>query len=76
MDRIAQQRRIAHLHAARNHEQNSEFHRGVEQFFASIGDDAAVWSARRAAEREQQYAERERHHLQRLEHSTVGWSAR
>ena len=67
VDGVAQRRRIAHLQAARRHEQCSEFHRGVEQFFASIGDDTEVRNARRAADRESTYADRERYHVQRLE---------
>jgi hypothetical protein len=70
IDRVAQQRRAAHLQAAWSHERSLEFHRGVEQFFASLGDDAAVDWARHRAENEQRQAERERHHLRCLERST------
>ena len=66
MDLIEQRRRLAHVQAARSHEQTSEFYRGVEQFFATVGDDTEVRNARWAAEMELRHAEREWSHVQRL----------
>ena len=64
VDPIAERRRLAHLHEARCHEQNFEFHRGLEQFFESLGDEAEMRNARLASERERRQADRERQHLQ------------
>jgi hypothetical protein len=64
---LVRQRRLAHLREARRHQQCYEFHRGVEQFFASLGDEAGVTDARRASERAWQHIERERQYLQSLD---------
>jgi hypothetical protein len=67
LDLVSQQRRAAHLNAARMHEQSSEFYRGLQNAFASFALEGEVRRAHMAAEAARLLAERERDHVERLE---------
>jgi hypothetical protein len=75
LDFVSQQRRAAHLRAARTFEQNSEFHRRVEELFASLGLDTEARRARLAADVARRQAERERNHVERLVEDSGDWLA-